>query len=198
MSPEPTPSFLPKGVSLSYVELTIESQTEVLTMLESLSLSEASIEVRSLTFLTYSMNQEWYTEVMSVSRSAVQFRTWFTGVIEVMVYVVSRSQVMVSRYLSMPADDESTSAMDSGLLIGVVSGSGAVLAILAGLVLFLIRFRGGGSDGFDAIERAAPLHCTLEPDVVAEYREVVPEPDARTLSDVDDLEDAEATNELYI
>jgi hypothetical protein len=127
-----------------------------------------------MSILTISNEHTVYTEVATVTMSITRLRSYVVQVISIVVFVATRSQAMVSyRIVVAPTSEEP--GMSSGMLIGVVSGGGVAAAVVAGLVMFMIRTRRkSGSGSSDAPESSmtfvASADQSLDDDVVLEVQ----------------------------
>jgi hypothetical protein len=140
LTPEPTGSRLPEGMSFSLVETFVESVSVSLTLLEMESVSEFAISLVSMSLLTISAEQTFYTKVATMTMGMTRFRSYVAQVISVIILIPTRSPLMVSYRLALDTP-HAAEAMGSGMLIGIVSGSALVVAIIVAAIVFVIRSR---------------------------------------------------------
>jgi hypothetical protein len=121
------------------------------TIVPSLSLSESIFQVTTVTFVTL-VSASWSVTAHSLlppSYIAVSVASWTASLVEyytaktfeVILYISITTQVAIEIVIQdQPAPE--AGRMSSGVLIGIVCGGAAVLAIFAGLILYVIK-RGG-------------------------------------------------------
>jgi hypothetical protein len=156
-------SFLPTRTFTQLV--TPESgQSFSISFIESLSqsilvYSETSLTVLDITVISMSFYSRDYTAFLSMTRSVAVVHTLVQTVVAIPVYV--RTVVSVRVNIVLAPTTQST-GMGTGMVLAVVIGAATVIAILLGIVVFLVRHKGesnaGSSSTFDDVHDTDTVH----------------------------------------
>lgn len=152
--PTPPPSDTPlgEGVSIVYedsitiVESITQSETEFFVSSLSQTVVGVTMTVSHFIFSDNIGSRTLSATVQSFALLSEIQISWVTvGMMDIPIYVTR--MVRVSHAILLPQSDAPSSGLSSGALIGIVSGSAVVLAILVGVAIFLLRHRKESEDG---------------------------------------------------
>jgi hypothetical protein len=101
-----------------------------------LAYSATSLTFVDVTLITWSFYSVAYAEFMTMTRSVSVVHTFMQTIVAVPVYV--RTVVPVRLGIVMSPTTEPP-GINTGTLLGIVGGSGAAVAVLIGIVLFIVR-----------------------------------------------------------